>query len=288
MQQYWKIRKKVFGKRAFLPLNQTAEGTLDRKDTAVLSSSYLISLPDDATGRSVIFCDGSRLERSTGESRLRCSFYMYSIAAENAKSQREGIVVIYVTTEPTFDRANVECLELVLSALPLVIRDVHLIFTDKQKPSLETDVPDVLDPKALSLFQHVAKNEVVRHYSNGESSLASGLEKYALSPDDLPKSLGGKYGFDRFSQWQELRLRYEWDLPAGAGNEENASAFDFTRVKGTYELTEEEKIERKRRLNVIHSRRKVSRTELDLVVNYAHDLLHCLRSVNVNVFRSRF
>jgi hypothetical protein len=30
----------------------------------------------------------------------------------------------------------------------------------------------------------------------------------------LPEWLGGLWDFEHFSTWQELRLRYEWELPA--------------------------------------------------------------------------
>lgn len=85
--------------------------------------------------------------------------------------------------------------------------------------------------------------------------------------DLLPKSIGGMYGFDRFVHGQELRMRYEWDLPAGAGHEEEANRlFDFSRVKPLTELTEEEKSDRKRKLSVIHSRRKRERERIRIEV----------------------
>jgi hypothetical protein len=57
---YWKKRKALFGDRAFLPMNQTGEGTLNRDDIAMLSSGGIIVLPRDSHGRSVVFIDSMR------------------------------------------------------------------------------------------------------------------------------------------------------------------------------------------------------------------------------------
>ncbi|GKY94349.1 hypothetical protein MPSEU_000400800 [Mayamaea pseudoterrestris] len=263
--KYWQSRTDIFGSRASLPLQQTGEGALERRDIAVISSAYLICLPEDSSGRSVMFCDGSRLSKSSRESRLRTSFYMFSIAAENVKSQTDGIVLLYVLTEASFDRANKECLQLVVDSLPLSIFDVHLLQHNDSKENASS--AHTIDQNLLSYLNDVSSNRVYHHSAPTKGGLAQCLSQHGLSPAGLPKTIGGKYGFDNFVQWQELRTRYEWELPAGISNtEEETSFFNFSRVKRLTDLSAEEKNERKRKLNVIHSRRKRERERIEVEV----------------------
>lgn len=268
--KYWDVRVSIFESRAFLPLDQTGEGALDRRDLSVLGTAYMMSLAKDKHGRAVLFCDGTRLSRSTRQSRLRTSFYMYSIASETNLSQTAGLVLIYVTTEPSFDRANKECLDLVLSVVPACIRDVHLLRypagSTSNTNAAEQRFTDKMDPAMLHQFRQIAKNQVIPYLANSRTSIAKMLEPYGLNPDDMPKTIGGKFGYDRFVQWQELRTRYEWDLPAGVSNKQAADMFDFSNVTPLSRMTEEERTERKRRLNVVHSRRKRERERIEIEV----------------------
>jgi hypothetical protein len=230
--KYWEVRVTIFEEKAFMPLNQTGEGALDRRDLAVLGTAYFKSLPNDSQGRSVLFCDGSRLARSTRQSRLRTTFYLYSIASESKLSQSSGFILLHLITEPSFERANKECLDLVLSAIPSAIHDVHLLrVTDSP---LETEV----DPAVLHQYRQVARHQVIPHINTSRNLLAPRLARYGLDTEHLPKSIGGKFGFDRFFQWQELRTRYEWGLPAGVGNKASADMFGFGKEKPLGDLTE--------------------------------------------------
>lgn len=260
LAQYWEARTMIFKDRGFLPLDQSGEGALDRRDLAVLGTSYLMCLPNDSAGRAVLFVDGSRLQRSSRESRLRCTFYMFAVAAENKLAQTEGVILLYAVSEPSFDRAFRECLDLALSSLPICIHSVHFLRQDDSNKATS----EILDAESLQNLKQLAKHEVVIHESNDSRSLAQRLEPYGMSENDLPKSTGGNYGFDRFSHWQELRMRYEWDLPPGIDNDAEAPIFDFSRVKAIADMSEFEKNERRRRLNVIHSRRKRERERVQV------------------------
>lgn len=264
LAKYWEVRNLIFEGRAYLPLNQTGEGALDRRDLSVLGTAYLMCLAKDSQGRAVLVCDGTRLSRSTRQSRLRTSFYMYSIAAETKLSQTSGIVLLYVMTEPSFDRANKECLDTVLSAIPACIRDVHLLRYPSD--SSEQGFSIKMDPAMLHQFRQIAKNQVIPHVTSSRATISKRLEPYGLIGDELPKAIGGKFGYDRFVQWQELRTRYEWDLPAGVSNKQAADMFDFSRVTPLSKLSEAERLERKRRLNVVHSRRKRERERIEIEV----------------------
>jgi hypothetical protein len=265
LARYWKVRREAFGEKAFLSLCQTGDGCLERKDLSVLGTTYLMSLPKDSAGRAVLFCDGTRLSKSTKQSRLRCTFYMYSIVAEVVKSQTEGIVLLYVATEPSFDRANRECLELVLSAVPCFVYNVHLLsYADDSSDAVP--VTDKMDNDALEHLKAISRNEFVAHDNLSKADTVRILSSHGLYPAGLPKAIGGGYGFNEFSEWHELRLRFEWDLPAGASNKQAATLFDFSKAKQLLDMTEEEKVDRKRKLNVIHSRRKRERERIEIEV----------------------
>ena len=262
--KYWTSRTEIFGDRAYLPLQQTGEGALDRKDIAIISSGYLLCLPQDSTGRSVIFCDGSRLSKSSRQSRLRTSFYMYSIALENAVTLTDGLVLLYVLTEASFDRANKECLQLVVDSLPLSFYDVHLL--QHRDSSDESASAHKIDQDLLRYLQAATTSKIFHHSAPTKIGLTQHLVRHGFCPTRLPKSIGGKFGYDNFVQWQELRTRFEWDLPAGVSKKDEEAYFDFSHVKRLSQLSDDEKNERKRKLNVIHSRRKRERERIEVEV----------------------
>ena len=261
--KYWELRIKIFESRAFMALNQTAEGALDRRDLSILGTSYIMCLPMDSFGRAVIVCDSARLSKSTRESRQRVAFYIFSIASETKKSQTDGIVLLYVVGKPSFDRTNKDSLTLVLSAIPAAIHDVHLL---KYPNDSEDGFSDEVDAVLLDEFRQVARNGVIAHTTPSRTSLAERLESYGLSRHDLPKSIGGSFGYDRFFQWQERRTRLEWDIPSGFSKTQDSHMFDFSKVTPVAELSEEAKLERRRRQNVIHSRRQRERERIEVEV----------------------
>lgn len=261
---YWKVRKESFHERAFLSLDQSGEGALGRKDVAVLSTAFLMSLPKDESEKAVVFCDGSRLAQSSHESCLRCTFYMLSIAAENPLSQTNGFVLIYVITDPSFDRAIKRCLEPVLEVIPARIHDVHIVEclaeADERSPSQK------IEEEMVGYFRAIATNEVYIHPVDTSNGIAERLRLYGLRRSGLPKRLGGEIGVDGFSDWMELRLRYEWNLPPALSSKEEHVVFDFSAVRSPSEMNDEDKLDRKRKLNVIHSRRKRQRERIEIEV----------------------
>jgi hypothetical protein len=133
---YWRIRRQIFTERTFLPMVQTVDGVLARDDVAVLQTGYLTQLPNDANGQCVIFCDGARLQKSTRSSRLRCTFYIWSLISENDLSLTDGYSILYTISEPSFDRAAKECMDLAMEALPAKLKCFHLVGL---RPEFATD-----------------------------------------------------------------------------------------------------------------------------------------------------
>ena len=61
-------------------------------------------------------------------------------------------------------------------------------------------------------------------------------------------------------------MRLEWQLPPGTGGENVLRLFDFSGTPDLADMTEDEKVERKRRMNVLHSRRKRERERIEVEV----------------------
>ena len=87
----------------------------------------------------------------------------------------------------------------------------------------------------------------------------------------LPKALGGDWGYADYLRWKEIRTRIEWRVPLGlSGRGDNP--VDLPAMK-PYAVIEEKK-ERNRRLNALHSRRKRDRVRFEraLVEEQVRDL----------------
>jgi hypothetical protein len=97
---YWKERKALFGDRAFRPLKLlTGEGALNEADITVLRLRWLVMLPKDGVGRSVLYFAKAIITSEENselifESKCRVSFFWLSILSENIASQTDGFVFI--------------------------------------------------------------------------------------------------------------------------------------------------------------------------------------------------
>jgi hypothetical protein len=261
---YWEKRVSLFGARAYLPLNQTGEGALCRADMALLSSGFMVLLPENETGHAVMCYDGTRLWKSAKDCQLRVAFYLFSLLAENKKSQSDGVVVLHLvdklaTISRDTKRQNLEGL---VDVFPIHLKEVHAISHVTLRGSQRA-----LMFASEKLFGNNSSGAVVV-YDGHAAGLAERLRRKGISRLGTPKAVGGSWGYENFVKWQELRTRYEWDLPpgTGVGNEEGLYIFDFSNVKRLCQLTEDEKIERKRKMNVLHSRRKRERERIEIEV----------------------
>jgi hypothetical protein len=114
------------------------------------------------------------------------------------------------------------------------------------------------------LFGQAGSTKGLVHVGTSRDEILEQLVPYGIQRAIVPKSLGGDFGYDRFTQWQELRIRYEWGLPAGANDQDASNIYDFSKVIPYADLPEADKKERKRRMNVVHSRRKRERERIEI------------------------
>jgi hypothetical protein len=95
--EYWTVRKQLFGERAYLPC--ALGGLLNEEDVTTLGKHLIAILPDDASGRPVLFWDRIRSVDSVAsrQSIVRCMFYNMQVMAERTDAQRSGYAwIVYL------------------------------------------------------------------------------------------------------------------------------------------------------------------------------------------------
>jgi hypothetical protein len=254
---YWRIRHEAFRERAFLPMDQTGEGSLDRQDITLLQSGFLAQLPNDDAGCTVICCDTTRLNKKiTHSAQMRIFFYLWSVASQNDFSQKDGCSVIYTTMpERAFLRAFAKCFKLAMEAHPVKLKRLHLLFcspegvgySDAQQGSV-ADLVELLDGSV--------QEKVLVHACGSRAEFAGKLIGSGMSREGLPMAFGGTWGWEDFVQWQEACVRNEWILPIRSSLREVAERYltAISTARPASILSADEKKERTRRLNVIRSR----------------------------------
>ncbi|KAL7568686.1 hypothetical protein ACA910_021683 [Epithemia clementina (nom. ined.)] len=261
---YWSYRCALFGDKTYLSMAQTGEGALTRSDLTTLSSGYFTILPTHKDDPVIVSIDVSRQERSDPSSLLRLAFYIFQVASENPISQLDGVVVVVTgILQVVKEKANIE-FQQIFNALPIKISAIHFVHIY----SADDEVTGVSLDGAVSLmrqkFGFAGNEKAMLHVGRSKDELYEQLRPYGIRRDVLPKVIGGSFGFDRFFQWQETRTRYEWGLPSAANDHD--TAYDFSHVRALSQLDADERKERKRRMNVVHSRRKRERERIEIQV----------------------
>lgn len=253
LAKYWDLRLNVYGDRSYMELNQTGEGALQRRtDLALLDTGFVSLLPCDSVGSSVVFIDTTCLRAThTTEQIQRCLFYMFSITTENPESQQVGVAVIIRIKhdgELPLGRIVPTFMERLTRSLPLTIKALHLLFDEVDQHSV---------PRAIGNFSAM----VYIHSMRSKQEALMKMETFGLRKEGLPRCLGGTWGTISFSLWQEMRTRVEWKVPLGL---QGVDAQFLPAIKAY--TVYEDKVERVRRLNVIHSRRKRARRRIEWAV----------------------
>lgn len=119
-------------------------------------------------------------------------------------------------------------------------------------------------PIMLKILAHISKLITVVVASSTDELIAK-LAVYDFAVEGLPECLGGNWSYDEdLTRWQEARIRYEWELPPADPSAVIPHIPQYE-AKSVYCLSREEKDERKRRLNVLNSRRKRNRKRVAVV-----------------------
>lgn len=237
---YWRLRYDCFASKAFESMNQTGEAALIRSDLILLQTGFLMLLPNDKYGRSVLSIDSTKLPDVFDTlARDRCLFYMISLLAENEMSHKEGAVLIINVEKPTFGKIDADFMRTLEDYMPVRFKAIHLISFHHEIPSIEGTI-HIYDKQAIE-----------------EVSLK--LQSGGIAKEGQPNYLGGEWGYEKFVEWQELRTRMEWKIPVGLTGRDSEKAFSLPAIRPYKIDTSLDPVERRRRLNVIHTRRKRER-----------------------------
>jgi len=265
---YWQERCNRFKERAFLPMNQTGEGALNKADVSLLKTGYTAFLPEDNDGRVVIVGDASRRKKRDNEAAMRLFFYWNQVVLQNPHTTTKGIVVIVLLTKASLDifgRHAHDRHAVLLKAFPWKNHGLHIIC--KNDFPLRAFLEEAI-PMIFSLFPRNKKRKYYHRCGSEEELVEKFQKEYGLSKQSIPDCIGGDWSYEQFLHWRERQIRIEWELPLGV-LAESADGFSGDQeqpqldIKPPKELTEEERKERKRRYNVLHSRRKRRRDRLE-------------------------
>lgn len=228
--EYWSTRKHVFGDKAFERLIIAGDGALARTETLDFGCGYMIPLPYDEQGRSVVFSDCRRIGKVfTDRARQilsRMSFCFWSIISENPKSQTDGVTLFIRCSSPDEVTASLE--QLVLGhcerSIPVRIRAIHILADGPSFDKLDQQAITKSLTDRMELISDDLKRAVCVHVAPA-ADLASKLVEAGVvsNVDKLPVSVGGTWEYERFEVWMELRIRSEWDLPPLRGTEKETS-----------------------------------------------------------------
>lgn len=202
---YWKRRREVFGlDRAFLPLILTGSGALSLEDVAVLRQGFIVFLPNDESGRTVLCIDTSRRLCNDAEARLRTIFYHGLVASENILSQTVGFVSLGIINDPKHDSASQACHNLITEVFPIRIYEWHYFnCTPTWYPSSFTSyMISWIRNMVLPFKKHV-------HTTHRREVIQTIMEKHGIGKQGLPDSLGGYWSYANFLSWLDARLNRE-------------------------------------------------------------------------------
>ena len=254
LANYWTEKKLIFGKRAFLPLDQTGEGALSKDNIVVLNSGFLSVLRNDEQNVPVGLLDCSRAVPQQIETALRIMFYVGSILCEYDVNKSLNCRFVLVASVLSLDCGLDKMFYMFEKALPTMIKDIFIVPAPKERdkasfissvaPQIIKQLGPRLGPKAVVI--------------KGDKAETRGAEmvSYGFGQKALPMVAGGEWNSAQFFQWQESRIRIEWGLPLSTVQKACVPKGISYNVPNLSDLPEHEQNERKRRLNLLHSRRK--------------------------------
>ena len=257
---YWHKRVAAFQERALLPMNQTGEGALSKQDCSQLSTAYWTFPSTDEEGRSIAIQDLSALQKDDVQSRKRVFFYLNHIVLQNPQTVEKGVLLISILSDTAVEKFTRLWGQqpAVHKAFPWSFNKVHFIPKFRKLAILEE-----VAPYCLSVVKQAGlEDRHCVHVLKNKRDAVHKLAKYGIRKDNLPESLGGTYTYEKFIIWQERQIRIEWELPLGALDESDGKY----KARLLSELNPEERKERKRRYNIVHSRRKRRRDRVEAEV----------------------
>lgn len=202
--KYWQERFDLFGEKAFRKL--TIDKILNEiTDDSIFPFGFYQLLPGkDSTGRSIIFVEVKRYDKTkcTPDQFKRCAWYTIHAALENVEAQRKGIVYILSTDGMKYSQFNFDILAnhigSIKNYLPMRLTCIHIY-------NLPRFLNFLIPLGEVALGSQLLKNYSTKNKKKEKFDLVlKELSRWSLVEDILPNELGGKVVVDHAS-WIEKR-----------------------------------------------------------------------------------
>lgn len=210
---YWRYRREIFGERAFLPMTLAGNGAMSDADISAFCKGYLIPLPRDVNGRSVVFTDKARLRSILPVTRRRCFFYSLHVAAENEKSITEGFVAVSILEEMAFGGNSKAFAAFLADGLPITLHSNHIFCAVNEKS------PNAFFAKyaahMVSFLGLDGFQKTVLHATSLRDERKAIMLSLGFREDSIPPSLGGSFDMQKYLGYtQATSVHEDSKLPA--------------------------------------------------------------------------
>jgi hypothetical protein len=201
---YWKTRRETFAERAFRAMfDLSGGGCLNKEDVKDLKTGLVARLPADASGRSIYCIDHARMsgpESVVNEKRIRFLFFWISLAGQNRKAQKNGMVFLRIMDRPVVDRsANNRVLHFMSNGMAVRIEGFHLIYIPPT--AKDRRYSDNLVTLLLQILKHALGDRGNLHIGYSGIEVLPQLLPYGLKAEGLPVTLGGSWTYDKLEAW---------------------------------------------------------------------------------------
>lgn len=215
LASYWKARKELFRKRAFLPMVLCEGGALDERERTLFDSAYFVPAPDHTSGRPVAVADVLRLDSiysypSLMDLRLRCAFYTFSVMTENPVAQSEGVIVLFMLSKAPDDDSSRLFFRMLLDSFPIHSLESHLIVLPSVT-DLGTFVRGAID-FVVSFVLRPFFQQIYVHQGQTDVEVLQKLVDHGFDLKGVPEWMGGAWPIQSFETWKRIRLESETQL----------------------------------------------------------------------------
>ena len=171
-----------------------------------MKCGYIVLLPKNNDGHSVLCCDASRLTTDDEASRLRCLFYMLRVASQQS-SENADVSVLLIMNKLSFERTKgTVALAEILKVYPVRITSIHVI---RQPARLGMNFfEEKVVPTVRSIFSSLP-SPIHIHSGTPNCDIRQDLVSHGFDIKNLPRSLGGGWTYDDFLRWRDEQVKFE-------------------------------------------------------------------------------
>lgn len=205
--KYWAKRVQLFGmSKAFQPLALGAGGTFEGDEASLQYGMFRTTEKFDSSGRSILFCDPSRLpvdkSQYENESVIRATWYMAHAALEDETTQKKGAVIIIFPRNVVLAQFNSKLAKMFAESfkgcIPIRLSALHFCHLPMMF--------DFIFPLLKVLMGSHLRKKI--HLISGEDSQVPKLfeNKFGVLKENLPIEVGGSLQLNH-EKWLKERLR---------------------------------------------------------------------------------